>query len=305
MPLTRRSFLAAAPIAAHSATTFARTAQPDDATPPPGIAPYETRTVDGRTVGYRVAGEGDPLVMIMGFGGTMDDWDPTLLDALARTRQVITVDNRGLGASVDGAEASYSFATLADDIVAFVDALDLDTVDVFGWSMGAMIALDLTARHPDRVSHAVLHAGDMGGPDAVSASPDVLGMLFDVGGTPEEQLERQYRLFFPEAWIVENRAYLDEIFLRPKLPVTLDGVRRQGEALLTGWYQTGTALDAVTRPAMVLHGQDDIVIPFANALQLGRGIAGSWLIALPGGHGLQHQLPGACASIVDQFLTAP
>src|SRR5262249_11551789 len=56
-----------------------------------------TAGVGDFAVAYRVAGAGEPLVLIMGFGGTMDAWDPALLDALAANYQVITFDNRGMG----------------------------------------------------------------------------------------------------------------------------------------------------------------------------------------------------------------
>jgi pimeloyl-ACP methyl ester carboxylesterase len=108
-------------------------------------------------IGYRVYGKGSPLVMIMGYGSTMQLWEPAMLRELASRFQVIVFDNRGMGATGSGRK-DFSIEQFADDTDGFMDAISLARADVLGWSMGGMIAQELALRHPEKVGRLVLYA---------------------------------------------------------------------------------------------------------------------------------------------------
>ncbi|MEJ7837932.1 MAG: alpha/beta hydrolase [Thermomicrobiales bacterium] len=260
--------------------------------------PYDTVTIGDRKIGYRSVGTGQPLVLIMGFAGTMDSWDPAFVAALARNHQVVMFDNRGIGSSSQ--TGNYAFANLADDAVDLIDELGFDTVDVFGWSLGGMVALDLATRHGDRVRHLVAHAADPGGSTAISGDT---GSFFDFSASEEEQDELQLRLMFPEEWLEQHRDQAEAVFSRPHLPVSSQSVLLQANALLE-WYRQEHVLRAISSPTLILHGTDDMVIPVGNAQLLADVIPDSWLVRLPGGHGLHYQLPDEMVTIINLFMNS-
>ena len=111
----------------------------------------ETSYVQGELAryGYREYGAegGIPLVLLMRYKGTLDDWDPELLDLLAKERRIITVDNVGVGYT-DGT-APDTIAAMADGVVDFLKAKGLKKVHLAGWSMGGFIAQVLAVTRPE------------------------------------------------------------------------------------------------------------------------------------------------------------
>ena len=112
-------------------------------------------------VGYRAVGSGPPLVLIMGYSGTMEVWDPRLVHALARHNRVVMFDNAGVGRTqpLHGEQtATLTIDAMADQTSALIGTLGLGRPDVLGWSMGGMIAQALAVLHPAQVRRLVLCA---------------------------------------------------------------------------------------------------------------------------------------------------
>ncbi len=135
----------------------------------------ETRFVTGSSgrFAFRRGGRegGTPLVLCQRFRGTIDDWDPALLAALAAERDVVVFDNFGVGLS-SGAVPS-TVAGMSDAAVEFL-LLGVERVDVFGWSMGGFVALDLALAQPRMVRRLIV-AGSKPGliPEAPLPDPEV------------------------------------------------------------------------------------------------------------------------------------
>ena len=130
------------------------------------LAPIRTITTDGVTYAYRALGPkgGIPVIFFVHLAATLDNWDPRIVDAIAQNRHVIAFDNRGVGASTG--EVPDSVEAMADDAYAFITALGFETVDVFGFSLGDMVAQDLVITHPQLVRKLVLTGtGPRGGKD--------------------------------------------------------------------------------------------------------------------------------------------
>jgi pimeloyl-ACP methyl ester carboxylesterase len=291
MHLTRRQLIALAAIAPAAALALP--------TPTSEILPYESTRVGDIDIAYRVTGAGDPLLMITGFVATMDTWDPTFIAALSERYQVIVFDLRGTGGST--ASGSYPFSQIADDTAGLIAALGLGNANVFGWSLGAMIAADLAIRHADVVRELILHAGDAGGPDAIRVSPDVFTDLFDTPWTGNARRDIGIDLLLPPEWVEQHQEYVDQVFSRPIGPVTAQGAVLQGKAFLE-WYEQPHDIGSIALPTLIVHGTEDQMIPVDNAQILADSIPGSWLIRIPGGHGVQFQVPREIASMVDLFL---
>src|SRR5438552_11434168 len=125
--------------------------QPDESTQPESAEATATRVVSGGEVrcAYRRFGNpsATPLVFLQHFRGSMDNWDPALLNGFAQDRTVITFDNAGVGFS--NGEVPDTVAEMAQDALDLLDALALSQVDLLGFSLGRYIAQHLTLHRPD------------------------------------------------------------------------------------------------------------------------------------------------------------
>ncbi len=119
-------------------------------------APTKYIEANGVKFSYRALGptSGTPLILLQHFTGTMDSWDPAVVNALAKSRPVVVFNNRGVGAT-DGVVAD-SVAQMTTDAYAFITALGYKKVDLLGFSMGGFIAQELAAQHPELVNKVIL-----------------------------------------------------------------------------------------------------------------------------------------------------
>ena len=156
-----------------------------------------TIPVDGAQIAYRRLGNGRPLLVLNGLAATSADWDPSFIDRLASANDLVLLDNRGIGASTDDG-APFTIAKLAADTAQAIEALDLGTISVLGWSMGGFIAQTVALDHPNCVHKLILLSTDPGGADAELSSSAVRAQLTDTSGTPHEQARRLLFLLFPK-----------------------------------------------------------------------------------------------------------
>ena len=126
----------------------------------------KTVGVGGTPFAYRDVGPatGVPVVFLHHFTAVLDDWDPAVVDGIAAERRVILVDLRGVGGS--GGATPDSIEAMADDAIAFLQALGLGSVDLLGFSLGGMVAQRIVEQRPDLVRRVILAgtapAGDSG-----------------------------------------------------------------------------------------------------------------------------------------------
>ena len=135
--------------------------QQDKETQPESAETTPTRFVHVREVrfAYRRFGNpaGTPLILLQHFRGSMDNWDPALLNGFAKDRTVITCDNAGVGFS--SGEVPDNVAAMAQYALDFLDTLNLTQVDLLGFSLGGYIAQHLTLRRPQLVRRLILAGG--------------------------------------------------------------------------------------------------------------------------------------------------
>jgi len=118
--------------------------------------------VAGADIGYKLLGQGEPLVLICGLNMTMDRWPQEVPAALGQKRQLILFDNRGMGSSTADA-TPFSYPLFAADVLGLMDALGVQSADVLGFSMGSTITQQLVLNHPERVKKAIIHATTIDG----------------------------------------------------------------------------------------------------------------------------------------------
>jgi pimeloyl-ACP methyl ester carboxylesterase len=134
------------------------------------------------------AGGGVPLVLLQHFRGNLDNWDPALIDALASARPVITFDNAGVGGSTGSTPDTV--AQMARDAIAFLTALDLDVVDLLGFSIGSFVAQQIALVRPGLVRRLVLASSAPQGAAAMHGwAPEVIGAVGNPQTLPDQYLD--------------------------------------------------------------------------------------------------------------------
>src|SRR3954447_14118882 len=147
---------------------------------------------NGVDYAYRQIGDGtSPLVLLQHFRGNLDNWDPALVDALARGRRVVTFDNAGVGGSTGTTPSTIT--QMARDAMAFLEALELDAVDLLGFSIGSFVAQEMALIRPAVVRRLVLaSAAPRGAAGMHGWAPEVIGAV----GEPQPNPQGYIDVFF-------------------------------------------------------------------------------------------------------------
>ncbi len=260
-------------------------------------------THDGIELAVFVVGDGTPVLLIPGLGARSTVFDPIMPDLSAHHR-VITFDPRGLGESGGGGE--ISLANMALDVIAVLDAAQLETVAVFGASMGGLIAQHLVVDHPGHVGSLVLAATAPGGGHGLAATPaDQAALLGKGARTPEDAYRLACTVLYSSHFQRTHPAFIDDqIRDRARNPVR----PRVFSAQFLAMSQPDNSFErlrGVTAPTLVLHGTEDVATPYENARILARQVPGATLRPFDGsGHLFFHERPAETARVVDEFLRA-
>lgn len=262
--------------------------------------PVQTvRTTMGR-VAYRSIGTGPPLVMITGYGGTMQGWDRRFVDALARRYRVVIFDNAGVGRT-QSLRAPLTIDAMANQTSAFIQALGLDQPDILGWSMGSMIAQALAVLHPAQVHRLILCASYPGTGAAVPPSRATLNAF--ESGNPQQVMAA----LFPADQTAAQNGYLAAISSYPSAPPAPKAtVNAQGRAVDEWWAgqdAAGTRATDIAVPTLVADGTADRLDPVANSRLLANLIPGAKLQLYPdAGHAFLFQDQTDFVPLIQSFL---
>ena len=235
---------------------------------------------------------GTPLVLLQHFRGSLDNWDPALLNGFARDRTVITFDNAGVGFS--SGDVPDTVAAMAQHALDFLDALGLTQVDLLGFSLGGYIAQHLTLQHPRRVRRLIL-AGT--GAGRGEGTQDLNQTILEAASGPSSR-NGLLRLFFEasETSQAAGAAFWERLQTRTgeRDPFLAGpGVQAQRTAL-TRWDEGEDAayprLHELRHPVLVAGGSHDLIIPTVNAIRLAQRLPNAQLILYPdSGHGFLFQ----------------
>jgi non-heme chloroperoxidase len=273
---------------------------------------------DGRSLCYRVAGAGTPVLMIIGLGLHLTAWPEAMIAALAaRGHQVVTFDNRDVGRSSRLAAAApsrlrlflrwarpcdYALDAMAEDAAELLDGLGISAAHVVGMSMGGMIGQVLAASHPDRVLSltslfSTTGARSVGQPAArmllrmmrppprtrAAARARYLGTLRLIGGTGHPIDAEALGRYAEAAW---DRG----------APNPHEGVARQIMAILKSGDRTAQ-LRGIAAPTLVVHGDRDPMVHPSGGAATAEAIPGARRVVIPGmGHDLA---PSVVPELVD------
>jgi pimeloyl-ACP methyl ester carboxylesterase len=263
-------------------------------------APVRTAHTRLGAVAYRVIGSGPPLVLITGYGGTMEGWDRRFVDALAQRHRVVIFDNAGVGETA-ALPAPLSIDAMANQTGALISALGLGRPDILGWSMGSMIAQALAVLHPEQVSHLVLCASYPGDGTAIRPSQQAIDAL-NSGDQQKVMAD-----LFPADQTAARSTYLAAISSYPAAPAApADVVTAQGQAVDEWWAgrdPAGTRPAAIAVPTLIADGTADRLDPLVNSHALAGLIPGAKLTLYPdAGHAFLFQGQAAFVPLVESFL---
>ncbi|MCJ1388362.1 hypothetical protein MMC18_001208 [Xylographa bjoerkii] len=284
------------------------------------------KTTSGTTFAYRQLGssQGIPLVMHIHFRGTMDFWDPLLINALAATRPVIIFDPAGVGRS--SGKIPLTFQGWADDLIALVRALGLFQVDLFGFSMGGKAAQMVALTEPGIVRKLIL-AGTSASQPPEDSSPETavpremppskpIEMLASADTHSQLKEAISYSFFNDDkAGRAAAKAYWERIGER-KLAgepsrvrfVGRDSGAKQQLAAAKHWSKPNSEnsferLGELKMPVLVVNGDNDTLIPSTRSWELMSRIENAQLIIYPrAGHGFLYQYADLVSGHVNRFL---
>lgn len=268
-------------------------------------APADIVTVAGTSLHVRDDGPKDaPAVLLLhGFGASLHTWEPWA-QALATHHRVLRVDLPGHGLSPPDASGDYTDARSLQLLLALLDERGVQRASVIGNSMGGRIAWTMAVRHPERVSRLVLLA-----PDGF-ASPG----YFEYGKAPEvSPMLQLMRVALPRPLLrmslapayVNSQVLDDALLARYHDLLRAPGAR---QAMLQRMRQTVLVdpvplLKTLRVPTLLLWGEQDAMIPIANADDYLQAIPGSTLVRLPGlGHLPHEEDPARSLAPVQAFL---
>jgi len=232
--------------------------------------------LNGVNINYHVEGQGEPLVMIMGFSGRRSGWIRQI-PFFRKHYRVITLDNRGVGNS-DKPPGPYSTRMMADDTLGLMDLLGIEKAHILGVSMGGMIAQELAINCPQRVMKLVL-ACTYARQDEMSG--DTLEHRKFLRLTPKQQVSAIVSQAFGKPFYRFIFGLLARVQINLVGSSSTVGIAGQSEACRT--HNTLDRLSLITAPTLVIVGTADRVInPVSSELIAGR-IPNAKLVRIEGG----------------------
>jgi pimeloyl-ACP methyl ester carboxylesterase len=269
-------------------------------------APTKFVQAGGTNFAYRTIGVagGVPLVLLQHFTGTMDYWDPAVVNEIARRREVIVFDNTGVGAS--NGQVPDSVEQMAADAVAFVSALGFQQVDLLGYSLGGMVAQVLAAKNPALVRRLILantaHQG--GGNDLMK----VLQAAMSQKKYPDPRMV----LFFNDSQngIDAGQAFLKRVYARQENRDPESGpdvANAQAKAIIvfsTTQDPANKLLNAIAEPVLIVTGSNDTMLPTDSSYAMFRILKNAQVVMYPdSNHGAIFQYHDRFVQEVEAFLS--
>ena len=238
---------------------------------------------------YRQLGpsRGVPVVFLTHLAAVLDNWDPRVVDGIAAEHRVIVFDNRGVGASSGATPASIE--EMASDAVAFIRALGFDQIDLFGFSLGGMIAQIIAQRQPHLVRKMIIAGTGPAGGDGIDKVTRIT--YLDTARALLTRQDPKQFLFFTRTLNGRRAgkqflARLTERATDRDKAISVRSFRAQLKAIHRWGQQQPTDLARIHQPVLVMNGDSDRMVPTKNTVDLHRRLPNSQLVIYPdAGHG--------------------
>ncbi|MGP4669511.1 alpha/beta fold hydrolase [Agrobacterium pusense] len=244
---------------------------------------------------------GIPLLLLQRFRGTLDDWDPTFIQAISRDRRVIRFDSAGIGRS--GGEVPETIAGMAAVAVEVLAALGLSKVDVLGWSLGGVVAQQFALDYPHLVRRLIVAGSSPGG---ITDGPQQHPRVPQVMTKSENNDDDFLFLFYPEteSAVAQGRASLARIRAQPDQGPNISALAFMGQAnAISTWPGVLHRVNELRLPILVANGAHDVMIPAYRSYVLSQQAADAKLVLYPNaGHAFLFQEIEDFSAEIDRFL---
>lgn len=266
--------------------------------------------VDGDRLAYRRYGKhgGVPLVFFQHFVGNLDSWDPKVIDGFARTRDVILFDNAGVAGS--SGEVPTTIEGMAKYAIDFLKALNVSQADLLGFSMGSLIAQEVTFERPDLVRRLVLvGSAPRAAVGMTPLTPEFQAVIAKKRDKPETLLLDAFFTSSPASQKAGNEFLARLQARKVDLDVNInEKVAPAQVAAFGAWGKPGpdalTYLKSIKQPVLIVSGSNDIIHYPVNSFTLQQNLANAELIIYPdSNHGSLYQYPDLFLSNVTTFLS--
>ena len=267
-----------------------------------------TRKVDvgGVEFAYRELGSGSdvPVVFLHHLTAVLDDWDPRIIDGIAAHHRVIAFDNRGVGAT--GSSVPHTVEQMGADAIAFIRALGLERVDLFGFSLGGGVAQMVALQAPELVRRMILAGtGPRGGGGIDQITKIAVIAYLKAGLTFSDP--RNF-LFFPRT--AEGKRAASDYFNRLKertqnrdKRISMQARIAQLKAIRHAGQSQPDDLSLITQPVFVANGDHDLMVDSSHSADMARRLPNAQLKIYPNsGHGGVFQHHRTFLSDALQFL---
>jgi pimeloyl-ACP methyl ester carboxylesterase len=279
----------------------------------PALGPVKHIHANGIDIGYRVGGRGPWLIMVMGRGATMAEWDPQLIAQLIGDHRILVFDNRGMGTTNNPSRKTLSIQQMAHDSLALATALHINQFDLMGWSMGTYISQQATLDAPSRVRRLILCAADSGGSHYVPPIPPVEKILTNPNGVTTGQL---LALSFPPTKSGVSGAvnYIFRVATQPDLVsdsfTVSSRAQKQQEKATAAWKAPSggsySELPTIKQQTLVLWGNLDLPVRPENDRIIVRRVSHATGKVFKGaGHAFLFQDATQVGPTINAFLNAP
>jgi 3-oxoadipate enol-lactonase len=253
----------------------------------------------GARIFWHEIGQGEPIVLIMGLGCSSALWF-RFAPRLARHFRVIMLDNRGVGQTEAPRGATiYRVPDMARDVIRVMDAAGVDKAHMLGFSMGGMIAQQCAIEHASHLLSLNLLATNCGNPYAILPAWEVQRRLFDRRREKPEQSLRAMRPYVYAQATPAERIAEDDAVRIASYPV-----RTNYDAQLYGliYWTSYHELPRVRMPTLVMHGNEDLLIPPQNGRLIASRVSGAKLVEFQGASHFAHtDQPDAVAKTIIDF----
>ncbi len=228
---------------------------------------------------YEVTGEGHPLILVSGLNGVARYWEPQIAAFSARY-QVITYDQRGTGAS-DHQQREFSIDQMARELLALMDALQIERAHIVGLSTGGAIAQTIAIEHPARVSRLVLVSTWTHCDPWFRRLFEARRRMYELCG-PELHAMFHPLFLYPPDYVNAHDAEISEEQTRaPTKSAPVEASIGRIDALLA--FDRREGLKRIQSPTLIIAGDNDYITPSYHAEAISRAIPGSRLLVFCGG----------------------
>ena len=267
-------------------------------------APTQYTEVDGIRYAYRSLGKqtGMPIVCLQHFTGTLDNWDPIIINGLARERTVITIDNTGIGNS--GGTTPDNVQDMTQDAIKIITALGIEKCDVLGYSLGGFIAQTIAATKPDLFRKIILAGTAPQGAKALRSFPQLVQKAFQQQGievylyifaTRSEKSRKLVTATYLR--LMERKNDRDKETGMPSVQAQVKALTRWGADPVT------IKLSEIYQPVMIVQGSNDEMMDSDTSLELFKQIQNALLFYYPdSAHGSFFQYPEMFVEQANFFL---